>query len=60
MLDRGPVTIRFGDDARDSLGSTYSDIEFNSTPENQHGRVSVAKGDPVDLGESEDGANCRE
>jgi hypothetical protein len=43
-----------------SLGTTYPDIEFNSSPENQHGRVSIAKGYSVDLGKPEDRTDRRE
>jgi hypothetical protein len=39
---------------------TYPDIEFNSSPENQHRRISITKGYPVDLGEPKNGTNCRE
>jgi hypothetical protein len=39
---------------------TYPDIEFNSSPENQHRRISITKGNSVDLGEPEDGTNRRE
>ena len=43
-----------------SLGTTYSDVEFNSSPQNQHCRISVSKGYSVNLSEPEDGANCCE
>lgn len=42
------------------VASTYPDVKFNGSPENQHSRVSVAKGYPVDLGEPKDGADRRE
>lgn len=43
-----------------SVASTYADIEFDNTPEHKHGRVSVTKGDAVQLNQAQDGADGRE
>lgn len=39
---------------------TYSDIEFNSSPQNQHRRVSISEGHTVNLRQTQDRADGRE